>query len=66
MPFIQCDFQSILTDAQKEKLAAGIVEVVNKSIGSSIPHINVVIREWPGRNLVEAGEPSRKFDGGST
>jgi hypothetical protein len=38
-----------------------IVEVVNASIGSSAPHINVVIRERPGKNPVEAGEPEREL-----
>lgn len=61
MPFIQCEFQEGLSDEQKDELAEKIVDVVNKSIGSSPPHINVVIREWPGKNLVEAGVHRRKF-----
>lgn len=61
MPYIQCEFQEGLSKQQKERLANQIVKVVNASIGSSIPHINVVIREWPGQNLVEAGEHDRDF-----
>lgn len=61
MPFIQCDFQHGLSNAQKDELTEKIVDVVNKSIGSSRPHINVVIREWPEKNLVEAGKHARRY-----
>lgn len=61
MPFIQVEVQQGLSDEQKDELAEKVVEVVHKSIGSSVPHINVVIRDWPGKNLVEAGQHGRKY-----
>lgn len=66
MPFIQCELQQGLTDQQKDELAERIVNAVHQSIGSSIPHINVVIRDWPGKNLVEAGSHNRKYEAGGT
>ncbi len=61
MPFIQCDLQAGLTDAQKEALIRKMTEVTHKAIGSAYRHINVVLREHPASNLGEAGEPNRNL-----
>lgn len=59
MPFIQLDIQEGLTKGQKAQLTKEVVRIVNDAIGSSVAHINFVIREWPTENLVEAGEADR-------
>lgn len=61
MPFIQCDLQVGLTDEQKELLIRKMTEATHKAIGSAYRHINVVLREHPGSNLGEAGEPNRNL-----
>ncbi|MGH8702260.1 MAG: tautomerase family protein [Burkholderiales bacterium] len=61
MPFIQCDLQVGLTDAQKEMLIRKMTEATHQAIGSAYRHINVVLREHPGSNLGEAGEPNRNL-----
>ncbi len=61
MPFIQCDLQEGLTEAQKEALIRKMTEVTHKAIGSAYRHINVVLREHPGANIGEAGEPNRNL-----
>lgn len=59
MPFIQLDIQQGLTRNQKSQLTKEVVEIVNDAIGSSVAHINFVIREWPTENIVESGEAGR-------
>jgi 4-oxalocrotonate tautomerase family enzyme len=59
MPYIQCDLEAGLSDAEKQKLLRKMTEVTHKSIGSAYKHINVVLREHPTSNLSEAGEPAR-------
>jgi 4-oxalocrotonate tautomerase family enzyme len=59
VPFIQCDLQVGLTVEQKETLIRKMTEATHKAIGSAHRHINVVLREHPGCNLGEAGEPNR-------
>ena len=61
MPFIQLDIQEGLTPNQKSQLTKEVVEIVNDAIGSSVAHINFVIREWPTENIVEAGEAGRNL-----
>ncbi len=61
MPYIQVDLQKGLDAKKKKALTESIVKVVNKAIGSSKAHINVVIREWPTANIVEAGESGRNL-----
>jgi phenylpyruvate tautomerase PptA (4-oxalocrotonate tautomerase family) len=56
MPYIQGDFKEGLSEAQKEKLVTRLVEVVNKHLGSSIPHITVVVRDNPPKCIAEAGQ----------
>jgi 4-oxalocrotonate tautomerase family enzyme len=63
MPFIQLDIQEGLSKTQKEQLTKEVVAIVNDAIGSSVAHINFVIREWPTENLVEAGEANRNLLG---
>ena len=63
MPYIQVDIQTGLDPAKKKQLTESIVDVVNKAIGSSRAHINVVLREWPTANIVEAGESERNLLG---
>jgi 4-oxalocrotonate tautomerase family enzyme len=55
MPFIQCDIEYGLSDEQKTEIVRRMIEVTNKSIGSSCEHINVVIREHPAANIGETG-----------
>jgi phenylpyruvate tautomerase PptA (4-oxalocrotonate tautomerase family) len=55
MPFIHVDLETGLTEEQKIELTRRIVEVTHDAIGSAPGHINVVIRDWPGANIVEAG-----------
>lgn len=55
MPFIQCDIEQGLSDAQKTEIITRMVDVTNKAIGSSCEHINVVLREHPKANLGETG-----------
>jgi 4-oxalocrotonate tautomerase family enzyme len=55
MPFIHVDLEAGLTEEQKIELTRRIVEVTHDAIGSARGHINVVIRDWPGANIVEAG-----------
>ena len=55
MPFIHVDLETGLTEEQKIELTRRIVEVTHDAIGSAAGHINVVIRDWPGANIVEAG-----------
>lgn len=62
MPYIQCEFQEGLSETQKRDLAERIVEVVHEHLGSPIPFISAVIREWPAANMVEAGEIGRVFE----
>jgi 4-oxalocrotonate tautomerase family enzyme len=61
MPYIQLDIQEGLTLEQKKALTTQVVDVVNKAIGSSKPHINFVIREWPTENIAEAGKAGRNL-----
>lgn len=61
MPFIQCDLEQGLSDAEKRDLVRKMTEVTHKAIGSAYAHINVVLREHPSSNLGEAGEPDRKL-----
>ncbi len=62
MPFIQCEFQHGLSEAEKTRLLERIVEVVHEHLGSPLPFISAVIREWSGCNMVEAGEIGRRFE----
>ena len=55
MPFIHVDLQTGLTDEEKIELTRKIVEITHDAIGSAVEHINVVLRDWPGSNIVEAG-----------
>ena len=55
MPFIHVDLETGLTEEDKVELTQRIVEVTHDAIGSAVGHINVVIRDWPGANIVEAG-----------
>lgn len=59
MPFIQCDLEQGLSDTQKKELVRRMADITHKAIGSAMGHINVVLREHPSANLVEAGEPDR-------
>jgi phenylpyruvate tautomerase PptA (4-oxalocrotonate tautomerase family) len=59
MPFIQCDLEQGLSDTQKRELVRRMAEITHKAIGSAMGHINVVLREHPSVNLVEAGEADR-------
>lgn len=59
MPFIQIDIEHGLTNVQKAELTSEVVKIVNGAIGSSVGHINVVVRESPTENLVEAGQSGR-------
>ena len=61
MPYIQIDLQKGLSKAQKSELTQEVVKVVNGAIGSSVAHINVVLREWPTENIVEAGQAGRNL-----
>lgn len=61
MPFIQCDLEQGLSDAEKRELVRKMTEVTHKTIGSAYEHINVVLREHPAANLGEAGEPDRRL-----
>jgi 4-oxalocrotonate tautomerase family enzyme len=59
MPFIQCDLEVGLSDAEKRDLIKKMTEITHKAIGSAYGHINVVLREHPSSNLGEAGEADR-------
>jgi len=55
MPFIHVDLETGLTEEETIDLTQKIVEVTHDAIGSAVGHINVVIRDWPSANIVEAG-----------
>lgn len=59
MPFIQIDIEKGLTNKQKSELTSEVVKIVNAAIGSSVAHINAVVRESPTENIVEAGQAGR-------
>jgi hypothetical protein len=54
MPFIQIDIEHGLTGDTSQ-----VVKIVNTAIGSSVGHINVVVRESPTENIVDAGKAGR-------
>jgi phenylpyruvate tautomerase PptA (4-oxalocrotonate tautomerase family) len=60
MPFIHVDLETGLTEEEKIELTQRIVEVTHDAIGSAVGHINVVIRDWPSANIVEAGRSLAK------
>jgi len=60
MPFIHVDMETGLTEEEKVELTRRIVEVTHDAIGSAVGHINVVVRDWPGANIVEAGRSLAK------
>jgi phenylpyruvate tautomerase PptA (4-oxalocrotonate tautomerase family) len=60
MPFIHVDLEKGLTEDETIELTRRIVEVTHDAIGSAVEHINVVIRDWPGANIVEAGRSLAK------
>jgi phenylpyruvate tautomerase PptA (4-oxalocrotonate tautomerase family) len=60
MPFIHVDLETGLTEEAKIELTRRIVEVTHDAIGSAVGHINVVLRDWPGANIVEAGRSLAK------
>ena len=49
MPFIQCDLEVGLSDAEKRDLIKKMTEITHKAIGSAYGHITVVLREHPSR-----------------
>jgi 4-oxalocrotonate tautomerase family enzyme len=59
MPFIQCDLEEGLTDAEKRALVTKMTEITHRCIGSAMEHINVVLREHPASNIGEAGQVGR-------
>ena len=59
MPYIQCDLEQGLSNSQKKELVRRMAEVTHRAIGSAMAHINVVLREHPSVNLLEAGEGDR-------
>lgn len=59
MPFIQCDLEEGLTDAEKRTLVNKMTEITHRTIGSAMEHINVVLREHPTSNIGEAGQAGR-------
>jgi 4-oxalocrotonate tautomerase family enzyme len=59
MPFIQCDLEEGLTDAEKRALVTKMTEITHRTIGSAMEHINVVLREHPASNIGEAGQAGR-------
>jgi 4-oxalocrotonate tautomerase family enzyme len=65
MPFIQCDIQEGLSEAKKRELVERFTQVTHEAIGSSVAHINVVIREHPSANLGEAGVVDRHLISGN-
>jgi phenylpyruvate tautomerase PptA (4-oxalocrotonate tautomerase family) len=56
MPFIQVDIAKSLSPDQLARMREDIVDAVHVAIGSARGHINVVIREHPSQNVVEAGK----------
>lgn len=61
MPFIQCDIEVGLSDEQKTEIVRRMTEVTHKAIGSSVAHINVVLREHPAANLGETGRTNMRI-----
>jgi len=61
MPFIQCDIEEGLSDEQKIEIVRRMTEVTHQAIGSSVAHINVVLREHPSVNLGETGRANRQL-----
>lgn len=59
MPFITCDLEEGLTDAEKRALVTKMTEITHRCIGSAMEHINVVLREHPASNIGEAGQAGR-------
>lgn len=56
MAIIQCDIRRGRTDEQKERLAAGLTNVISEISGESVEQMFLVIREMPGFNFVDAGQ----------
>lgn len=61
MPFIQCDIEQGLSDEQKVEIVRRMTQVTHNAIGSSVAHINVVLREHPSVNLGETGRANLKL-----
>jgi len=61
MPFIQCDIEAGLSDEEKVEIVRRMTQVTHKAIGSSVAHINVVLREHPAANLGETGQAAQRL-----
>ena len=61
MPIIQCDTRRGRTGEQKIELARGLTDDVHEVVGIARDHVSVYIRELPGPDTFEAGEPSPEY-----
>jgi phenylpyruvate tautomerase PptA (4-oxalocrotonate tautomerase family) len=64
MPIIQCDIRRGRTTEQKANLAKALTYDVHEVTGIPIDFISVYIRELPGLDTFEAGEPSPEYQPG--
>ncbi len=64
MPIIQCDIRRGRTGEQKIRLARGLTNDIHEVTGIPIDYISVYIRDLPGPDTFEAGEPSPDYQPG--
>jgi phenylpyruvate tautomerase PptA (4-oxalocrotonate tautomerase family) len=64
MPIVQCDIRRGRTSNQKIRLAKGLTNDIQEVTGIPIDYISVYIRDLPGPDTFEAGEPSPDYQPG--
>jgi 4-oxalocrotonate tautomerase family enzyme len=64
MPMIQCDIRRGRTAEQRHRLIRDLAEIIHEVTGAPMETITAVVRELPGPNTYEAGEPSPEYEPG--
>lgn len=61
MPMIQCDIRRGRTTEQRDRLIRDLAEIIREVTGAPVDTVTAVVRELPGPNTYEAGEPSPEY-----
>lgn len=61
MPTIQCDIRRGRTVQQRNQLVRELTRIVHEVSGAPMDTISAVVRELPGPDTYEAGEPSPEY-----
>jgi phenylpyruvate tautomerase PptA (4-oxalocrotonate tautomerase family) len=64
MPIIQCDIRRGRTREQKIELARGLTNDVHEVVEIAHDYISVYIRDLPGPDTFEGGQPSPEYQPG--